>query len=494
MDRRARAGAALIAFAVVVPRLSGLYTTNIFDDAFITFRYSENLVRGHGLVYNPGLRTLGTTTPLFALILAGGRFAGVSVPAAALLIGVASDVASALLLYSLVRRELGTLAAALAVLFFAADPHVIRVSVGGMESSLFLAVSLFLIDRLLQGRAALAFPIASASLYLRPEGIILWAASGALLLRQLVRGGQPRRAGMAALALGLAITLVPVALMHAYYGSPAPQSVISKTQKVGGSLYGVLEVFFFPPGSPGQTLLTLLALPGVILAWGRSRFATALAVWLAVYVAAYAAARPHMWTWYGLPVYCGKAIFAGVTAAAALRRLRLESPLLARRALGGAAALCLVSAAAMAAVAGYSPVRRHVYQPLQAWCAEHVKGGDTIAAGDVGAVGFYCDAFIYDLAGLVWADRAQFEDHLAVVEAKKPDYIFAELSRYWSSLYDPASPLRVRYRPLRRFSPEGRQELDLRPSALAPAWQKDYMLFERVDRPAVAESGRPAAP
>src|SRR3954464_1309483 len=49
------------------------------DDAFITFRYSRNIVEGQGFVYNPGSRVLGTTTPLFTVLMAavsailGGR-------------------------------------------------------------------------------------------------------------------------------------------------------------------------------------------------------------------------------------------------------------------------------------------------------------------------------------------------------------------------------------------------------------------------------------
>ena len=184
MDRRALILSALIAFIVVIPRLAGIYTTHIFDDAFITFRYSENLAQGRGLVYNLGVRTLGTTAPLFALLLAGMRRFGLPVPLASVLVGVASDVASGLLIYRLVRRDLGVLPAVLAVSAFAVDPHLIRVGVGGMESSLFLALSLLLIELLLQRRAVAAFPLASASLYVRPEGVLLWLASLALLARE----------------------------------------------------------------------------------------------------------------------------------------------------------------------------------------------------------------------------------------------------------------------------------------------------------------------
>src|SRR3989337_1683613 len=47
------------------------------DDAYITFRYAQNLIAGEGLVYNPGEAVLGTTTPVYAVLLAGlGLFSG----------------------------------------------------------------------------------------------------------------------------------------------------------------------------------------------------------------------------------------------------------------------------------------------------------------------------------------------------------------------------------------------------------------------------------
>src|SRR5580700_1207941 len=54
-----------------------LLPDGLFDDAYITFRYAANLARGFGLVFNPGERVLGTTSPLFTFILAaGGRILG----------------------------------------------------------------------------------------------------------------------------------------------------------------------------------------------------------------------------------------------------------------------------------------------------------------------------------------------------------------------------------------------------------------------------------
>ena len=41
-----------------------------YDDAYISYRYAQNLRDGHGMVYNRGEWVLGTTTPLYTAILA----------------------------------------------------------------------------------------------------------------------------------------------------------------------------------------------------------------------------------------------------------------------------------------------------------------------------------------------------------------------------------------------------------------------------------------
>ena len=44
------------------------------DDVYITYRYSRNIALGNGFVFNLCERVQGTTTPLFALLMAGVYF------------------------------------------------------------------------------------------------------------------------------------------------------------------------------------------------------------------------------------------------------------------------------------------------------------------------------------------------------------------------------------------------------------------------------------
>ena len=59
-------GLALIVAAVAASR----FVDYAYDDAYITYRYARNLATGHGFVYNLGDLYLGTTTPLYTLLLA----------------------------------------------------------------------------------------------------------------------------------------------------------------------------------------------------------------------------------------------------------------------------------------------------------------------------------------------------------------------------------------------------------------------------------------
>lgn len=55
---------------VIASVQSKIYGNFFQDDAFITFRYARNIASGIGFVFNPGEWVLGTTTPLYTLLLA----------------------------------------------------------------------------------------------------------------------------------------------------------------------------------------------------------------------------------------------------------------------------------------------------------------------------------------------------------------------------------------------------------------------------------------
>src|SRR4030081_2329551 len=91
---------AMFVLPAVVALATRLLTgPHAIDDAYITFRYARNLAEGLGLVYNPGEWVLGTTAPLWAVLLAGGYKLGFTdLPWLATFIAAACDAATVALL------------------------------------------------------------------------------------------------------------------------------------------------------------------------------------------------------------------------------------------------------------------------------------------------------------------------------------------------------------------------------------------------------------
>jgi arabinofuranosyltransferase len=464
-----------VCLAVLATRLAGLYSLSLFDDAFITFRHSAHLAAGHGLVFNVGDRVLGTTSPLFALLLALPAAAlGIAPELSSLVLGIGCDLVTAILAYGLLRREFGRGVATAFLTLYAVDPHLIRIAVGGMESGPFVLAAFGVVLLLSRKREGAATILSAAAVYLRPESVLLLLISAA---RLWIR--RPRTRAVATTGLSMLILLLPLGLFAAYYGSVLPQSVASKAHLSDGSLIEVARHFFFPGPGPLQTILTILALMGLRECWSRSAALRWLLIWTGGYAAAYLVARPHMWTWYALPVYFAKVVISGVFLGGIVERVAGGRFRLLRSAWAAVTASAAV-ALALVVWAGASPARRHVYEPLADWCRKNVRAGDTIAASDVGAVGYYSKGFVYDLAGLVWSERWKYGVAREVILAKHPDFIFAQTCSDWDELYARETELGRMYEPVHRFSPSGSQVVHLEPAQLAPGWVQDYVMFRRV--------------
>ncbi len=83
------------------------FRVNSIDDAYITYRYAENLAHGHGYVFNVGERVEGTSTFLFTILLAVAALLRVDIELASRCIGVACFVALVCLVFEHTRKIFG---------------------------------------------------------------------------------------------------------------------------------------------------------------------------------------------------------------------------------------------------------------------------------------------------------------------------------------------------------------------------------------------------
>ena len=446
-----------------------------FDDAYISFRYAENLAAGRGLVYNDGERVFGSSTPLFVLwltalrLLVAGDLATVAVRTNAI-----AFVLAALLAGWLVRRTTGRpLVGAAAALAILVNPMLLSISIGGMETFWFL--SLLIAALWVLGSdpprpwrfgllAGLVILTRAEGVLLLPLALVAWARQPRVLLR-----------AAASAALPLAIWTIFSTL---YFGSPVPQSMVAKAAPiyllpggftfeqivdnldhwVTGDRFGALRSV-----RRGALAVVLAAATAATLLWpaARRRGAWFPAALLAGLVAIYAFANTLYFEWYWPPVSVMLllALVIGTTALVSAT----QTSLIDRGRRRHARALGVVGAVLLAIWLGtmslsplrygaistrnpmefveQTPTRRRVLAYLAAGEAltRAAAPGDTVAAPELGALGATYRGRILDPCGLISREAMPFLPippdeqprigagaiSVAFVEATLPDWIVA---------------------------------------------------------------------
>ena len=112
----------LVAAVCLLALGHALWFNHTADDSYISFRYVDNWVRGHGLVFNPGERVMGYSNFLWIVLLYPFALVGVPADVAARLLGVLFAWGTLARVYLYARTELlGRVAAVAAVSGLAAS-------------------------------------------------------------------------------------------------------------------------------------------------------------------------------------------------------------------------------------------------------------------------------------------------------------------------------------------------------------------------------------
>lgn len=297
----------------VVPLIFGLFRgPALIDDAHITFRYADNLARGAGFAFNTE-PMLGTTAPLYCLLLALLRFLGIPPTASSFAIGVAAAAATPMLLWRIGIAASRPAAGWAAGFLLALNPDWWLNSKTGMETCLagMLLVLTFLFD--LRERPATSGIAAAFLVLTRPD-----AAGFPLLIsaKQLLVDRSPRRALRFALA-GLALLFLWVAYAVVVFGTPFPHSLEAK--RLIHFLpweQGLARNFGWLTGirgsSAGMLLLFLLWLAGLLIATRTWKAGLPLLVWPAVSLVSLSLLQIGPFFWYRIPLLPSLALGAGV--------------------------------------------------------------------------------------------------------------------------------------------------------------------------------------
>jgi len=112
--------------------------TDAVDDAYISFRYAQNAIRGNGLMFNPGERVEGFTNFLWTAAMIPLEGAGVDVGRASMILGALIGLGLLWLVMRFAKQvDAPEGVGLLAALWLAADGSFVLWSVSGLETVLF---------------------------------------------------------------------------------------------------------------------------------------------------------------------------------------------------------------------------------------------------------------------------------------------------------------------------------------------------------------------
>lgn len=396
------------------------------DDGWIHQAYARNLVQSGRWEFVPGVVSAGSTAPLWTLLLAVGYLLRLPYLLWSYLLGTLSLIGLAWAGMRLWRALWPRYAdrdwiAGLVLVF---TWPLIWAAASGMETLLFMALGAWLLALYVEAEGNFGpWPglLAGLLILTRPEGLILvLLLSTGLLLQQRFRH-------LAAFLLVALLPLVPYfAFNLSISGAVWPNTFYAKQTEYGALLERALPLRFLDllrvslggaeAGWQGMSSAHLLLVPGLLLAgwrslqadWRRGRLLHLLPLlWAGGHVLAYAWRLPvtyqhGRYLWAALPVWIlyglagwGDLLWQGKRWSRIGRLLRQTAPLVFAVML---LLFFMLGAQAYASDVGFI---QNEMVDVAYWLRENTAPDTLIAAHDIGAIGYFAQRPLLDLAGLV---------------------------------------------------------------------------------------------
>lgn len=209
------------------------------DDAYISYRYAQHLVDGHGLVFNVGEYVEGYTNLLWTLLVAIGIYSGYAAAEAGHYLMIASSTFLLLATFLLAHAVLPEKHKGLAVL----APFAVLTSnsyaswsVSGLETTLFSGLVALALYFCVRGRMLSVAVVCILAAMTRPEGAllagILLGLSWLVSIRKQEFGSWQELLHLSSPCLLFAVYLaLHTAFRYFYYGDVVPNTFYAK---VGG--------------------------------------------------------------------------------------------------------------------------------------------------------------------------------------------------------------------------------------------------------------------
>ena len=202
------------------------------DDAYITYKYASNIIKGEGFSFNPDEKILGTTTPLYTLVLSMFGSLTQRLDIVSLVLNFLSILLSGIVVYLLFLRHVPAHLALASGLLFIYFPVFYRIL--GMETNLSIFLVLLCLYMFVKTKYGLAFFVLGLATLMRMELCILF-----LLLALIMVWKKEFRKLLKACAVYLLAILPWFVFSYLSFGSLVPNTFYIKT----GGTYAETGIF-----------------------------------------------------------------------------------------------------------------------------------------------------------------------------------------------------------------------------------------------------------
>ncbi len=412
------------------------------DDSWIHQTYARNLALHGEWSFRVGSPSAGSTSPLWSALLAIGFLVGLAPLAWSYILGVLALFGLAVVSEAGIRRVSEAYRPRLpwVGLFMAFEWHLAWAAMSGMETLLHaLLVTAVLLALLAKSRNYLLLGwLTGLSVWVRPDGLTLL---GPVILAALLEGRdmKARLHLLERYLIGFCALFLPYLLFNLWVGGrPLPNTFYAKQAEYGD--WQASPVF----EKLGQLSLQLLVGPAVILVvgaagWLIARFRRAAwiqllpAIWFLGYIWLYTSRLPlyqhGRYIMPAMPIFFlfGWLGFLELSGSPRLGRYQWFARTLVRASLL-LVSLLFVVLGARSYGEDVGVIESEMVDTAR-WASGNLPAGALVAAHDIGALGFFDDHPLIDLAGLVSPEAVPFmrdEAQLAeFLDDRGADYLIA---------------------------------------------------------------------
>ena len=391
------------------------------DDAYITYRYGQNLATGKGLVFNPGERIMASTSPGHSLLSAGvyamaGKERLPSLMSAMGCLGWTAQSIGLFLLFQKALGKHGALYVALCVALGLAWSHRFV----ALETNLVAGLVVWCIYAAVQKSCVVAACLCALAGFMRPDAFLLILPLGYVCLRNSVK-----TACKAAL-FGFLLSAPWYLFSWIYYGTVLPNSAPAKFghmsffQSLGlvahcVALNPVSPRFILWVGSWWYSLLAMLVLgcaaSGAFFLWRRDPRLWVLPGSGILYFIAYVLFRARDGTeWHVYPLILLVGVLLVVLVLSLTQGFKGRSGWIASgcNAMRIAVLTLLpililgrtLRHAAIYPSAFFYGARDEAYRNVSKYLLTHAQPADVVVVKEIGTIAYWSELSLIDLAGL----------------------------------------------------------------------------------------------